>query len=140
MGIRLNVYDSRGATGGMLVRRGRILVASIEATLSAMVEVAASFMGHSVVSVETGEDAIREYKNCLTGDPFDFVVFDPDACGISDIKEYLDHLRRVDPKVKAVIAVENDRTEHFYSGFDYVITRRCSIDDIQSVIVKVMNS
>jgi hypothetical protein len=105
-----------------------------------MVEVAASFMGHSVVSVRTGEDAIREYKNCLTGNPFDFVVFDPEVCGISDIKEYLDHLRMVDPKVKTVIAVENDGAEHFYSGFDYAITRRCSIDDMQSIIAKVMNS
>ena len=83
----------------------RILVMDDEAMIREMAAGMLELLGHEVVSVADGEEAIRAYGRALEqGTPFDLVIMDLTIPGGMGGREALVQLRKIDPGVRAVVS------------------------------------
>ena len=84
--------------------RGRILVMDDEQSIRRMVEDALTQFGYEVSVVEDGQAAIDLFSEAQTsGKAFDAVLLDLTIPGGMGGKEAIQHLRRLDPYVKAIV-------------------------------------
>ena len=84
--------------------RGRILVMDDEQSIRRMVEDALTQFGYEVTAAEDGQTAIDLFSAALTsGKTFDAILLDLTIPGGMGGKEAIQHLRRLDPHVKAVV-------------------------------------
>jgi two-component system cell cycle sensor histidine kinase/response regulator CckA len=83
---------------------GRILVMDDEQSIRRMVEDALTQFGYEVSAVEDGQAAIDLFSEAQTsGKAFDAVLLDLTIPGGMGGKEAMQHLRRLDPYVKAIV-------------------------------------
>ena len=84
--------------------RGRILVMDDEQSIRRMVDDALTQFGYKVTSVEDGQAAIDVFSEALaTGNFFDAILLDLTIPGGMGGKETIQHLRQLDPHVKAIV-------------------------------------
>jgi CheY-like chemotaxis protein len=84
--------------------RGRILVMDDEQSICRMVEDALTQFGYEVTVVQDGQAAIDLFSETLTsGGNFDAILLDLTIPGGMGGKEAIQHLRRLDPHVKAIV-------------------------------------
>ena len=96
-------------------------------------------LGHSVVESRHGQecvDAFRSAEDAAT--PFDFVILDLTIVGGHDGLWTIEHLREIDPEVRALVAtgynnapVVADPAEH---GFVGSVSKPTSLDDLRESI------
>lgn len=107
---------------------------------------------YDVISIylDTGElrlikDAIECYSNALkNGDLFDAVILDLTIPGGMGGKEALTILKEIDPEVKAIVSSgysnNSIMSEYKKYGFDGIIPKPYSIEEVSNVLSKVVNS
>ena len=84
--------------------RGRILVMDDEQSIRRMVEDVLTQFGYKVTTAQDGQAAIDVYSEALTrGKPFDAILLDLTVPGGMGGKETIQHLKKLDPKVKAIV-------------------------------------
>ena len=97
------------------------------------------YQGFSVVSVRTGEEAIKTYRERYEfGSPFDFVILDLTIYGGMGGRETIEILKEINPGIRAIVSSgysENPVMANFRDyGFSGVLTKPYSIDDIMKVL------
>ena len=86
-------------------KRARILILEDEKKVSEVVEMMVTRLGHDPEIVEDGRELIDRYQKALyTATPFDVVILDLTIHDGMGGKEVLEHLLRIDPQVKAIVA------------------------------------
>ena len=84
--------------------RGRILVMDDEQSICRMVEDALTQFGYEVTTTRDGQTAIDVFSEALTsGDKFDALLLDLTVPGGMGGKEAIQHLRKLDPHLKALV-------------------------------------
>ncbi|MDH5427899.1 MAG: PAS domain S-box protein [Nitrospirota bacterium] len=84
--------------------RGRILVMDDEQSIRRMVEDALTQFGYEVTAAQDGQAAIDLFSAALrSGKTFDAILLDLTIPGGMGGKEAIQHLRRLDPQVKAIV-------------------------------------
>ncbi len=84
--------------------RGRILVMDDEQSICRMVEDALTQFGYEVTTTRDGQMAIDVFSESLTsGKTFDAVILDLTIPGGMGGKEAIQHLRKLDPHLKALV-------------------------------------
>ena len=84
--------------------RGRILVMDDERSIRRMVEDALTQFGYEVTAAPDGQAAIDLFSQALTsGKTYDAILLDLTIPGAMGGKEALQHLRKLDPHVKAIV-------------------------------------
>ena len=84
--------------------RGRVLVMDDEPSIRRMVEDALTYFGYEVVSVPDGQAAIDLVSQSLaSGKTFDVIMLDLTIPGAMGGKEAIQHLRSLDPHIKAIV-------------------------------------
>ncbi|GJL60692.1 MAG: hypothetical protein NPIRA03_35490 [Nitrospirales bacterium] len=83
---------------------GRVLVMDDEPSICRMVADALTHFGHEVVTVQDGQAAIDQISRSLSDEnPFEVVILDLTIPGAMGGKEAIQHLRRIDPHIKAIV-------------------------------------
>lgn len=84
--------------------RRRVLVMDDEQSICRMVEDALTFFGYEVVTVQDGQVAIEQVSRSLVdGRTFEVAILDLTIPGAMGGKDAIQHLRRVDPQIKAIV-------------------------------------
>ncbi len=84
--------------------RGRILVMDDEQSICRMVEDALTQFGYEVTTAQDGQMAIDVFSEALTnGKNFDAILLDLTIPGGMGGKEAIQHLRKLDPNLKALV-------------------------------------
>ncbi|MEI8233718.1 MAG: PAS domain S-box protein [Verrucomicrobiota bacterium] len=87
------------------VRHGKILVLDDEEVICELVSYTLTSAGYTVVPAPNAETTLRLYKEALdAGQPFDLVIMDLTIPGGMGGREAIQELRKIDPKVKAVVS------------------------------------
>ena len=113
-----------------------------EAMIREMAASMLELLGHEVVSVADGEEAIQAYGRALEqGAPFALVIMDLTIPGGMGGRETLVRLREIDPEVRAVVSsgYANDPViasfqEH---GFAATMAKPYDIDTLQRTLDKL---
>ncbi|MDH5585647.1 MAG: PAS domain S-box protein [Nitrospirota bacterium] len=98
-------YSSAGVDRRTIPKgRGRILVMDDEQSIRRMVEDALTQFGYEVTAAQDGQEAIDLLSAALrSGKTFDAILLDLTIPGGMGGKEAIQHLRRLDPQVKAIV-------------------------------------
>ncbi|MDH3504431.1 MAG: PAS domain S-box protein [Nitrospirota bacterium] len=83
---------------------GRVLVMDDEQSIRRMAEDALTYFGYEAVTVQDGQAAIDQVSRSLVdGKKFDVVILDLTIPGAMGGKDAMQHLRRIDPQIKAIV-------------------------------------
>ncbi len=107
-------------------------------TIRDMLTIMLQQLGHSVVAVEEGKQAVEQYRRS----GFDLVILDITIPGGMGGTETMEELLKIDPKVKAVISsgyanspvISNYKTYGFYD----TLTKPYLMTELKAVIKRVM--
>jgi len=119
--------------------RGRILVMDDEQSIRRMVEDALTQFGYEVTAAEDGQTAIDLFSAALTsGKTFDAILLDLTIPGGMGGKEAIQHLRRLDPHVKAVVTSgcsDDPIMSDFQAyGFQDILVKPYKISDLAKTL------
>lgn len=130
----LEVITSTGSLNILLLDDERIIRDSASELLE--------YLGHKVISVADGVDAVDTYKDSIhTDNQFDLVILDLTIPGGMGGEETMKHLLSIDPKVTAIVSSGYSEDEimaqyHNY-GFKGVIAKPYNIEKLAQVISSV---
>lgn len=101
-------------------------------------------LGYEVTAVKEGHEAIQAYQEALKNkQPYDVVIIDLTVPGGLGGKETIRELRKIDPKVKAVVSsgYSNDPIMSKYKdyGFSAVIAKPYRLQDLSEVLKKLLH-
>ena len=102
----------------------RVLIMDDEAAVSELAQAMLMHLGHQTVGVTDGTKAIKAYRRaCDEGHPFDVVILDLTVPGGMGGRDALDQLRKIDPRVMAVVSsgysnnpIMSDHGSHGFRG------------------------
>jgi len=119
--------------------RGRILVMDDEQSIRRMVEDALTQFGYEVTAAADGQAAIDLYSEALrSGKTFDAILLDLTIPGGMGGKEAIQHLRRIDPHVKAIVTSgysDDPIMSDFRSyGFQAILVKPYKIVDLAKTL------
>jgi CheY-like chemotaxis protein len=119
--------------------RGRILVMDDERSIRQMVEDALTHFGYNVTAVQDGQAAIDVFSAALTnGDTFDAILLDLTVPGGMGGKDTIQHLRRLDPHVKAIVTSgysDDPIMSNFQAyGFQDILVKPYKITDLAKTL------
>ncbi len=119
--------------------RGRILVMDDEQSIRRMVEDALSQFGYEVVTVMDGQTAIEVFSESITrGETFDAILLDLTIPGGMGGKETIQHLRKLDPHVQAIVTsgYSDDpiMSEYQAYGFQDILIKPYKIVDLAKTL------
>jgi PAS domain S-box-containing protein len=119
--------------------RGRILVMDDEHSIRQMIEDALTHFGYEVTAVQDGQAAIDVFSEALTnGDTFDAILLDLTVPGGMGGKDAIQHLRRLDPHVKAIATSgysDDPIMSDFQSyGFQDILVKPYKITDLATTL------
>jgi len=125
--------------------RGKVLIMDDDSIVRETVKNLLMQLGYEVSLTEDGDEAIECYSNALkNGDLFDAVILDLTIPGGMGGKEALTILKEIDPEVKAIVSsgYSNNSIMSDYKkyGFDGIIPKPYSIEEVSNVLSKVVNS
>ena len=125
--------------------RGRILVMDDEQSICRMVEDALTQFGYEVTVVHEGQAAIDVLSEALTsGRNFDAILLDLTIPGGMGGKEAIQHLRRLDPHVKAIVTSgysDDPIMSDFQAyGFQGILVKPYKIIDLAKTLESLCSS
>lgn len=123
--------------------KGKVLLMDDEQVILDVTHEVLKFLKYDVVSARDGLVAIDLYKKAKTaGAPFDIVILDLSVPSGMGGKETIEHLRKFDPAVKAIISsgytndpVVQDFSQYGYSGS---LTKPYKITDLKTLLEQLM--
>jgi CheY-like chemotaxis protein len=123
---------------------GRVLIMDDDEGIRTLAEAILSEIGYQVVTVRDGNECLKEYHSALLDNRFDVVVMDLTVPGGMGGKEAIQHLRRIDPTVKAVVSsgYSNDpiMSDYEHHGFVDVLTKPYDAATLSHVLGKITAS
>ncbi len=127
------------------VKAARIMVMDDEETLRNLARSQLSMLGHEVIAVADGEQAINRYQELQDlGTPVDLVIMDLTIPGGMGGREAAQKLRLLDPQAKIIVAsgYSNDPVMATYGqyGFKAAIAKPFNLAELSAVINTVLRS
>jgi nitrogen-specific signal transduction histidine kinase/CheY-like chemotaxis protein len=125
--------------------RGRILVMDDEQSICRMVEDALTQFGYEVTVAQDGQAAIDLFSEALaSGGKFDVVLLDLTIPGGMGGKEAIQHLRRLDPRMKAIVTSgysDDPIMSDFQAyGFQGILVKPYKIIDLAKTLESLCSS
>ena len=122
--------------------RGRILVMDDELSIRRMVQDALTQFGYEVTSAQDGQDAIDLFAESLAiGRKFEVVLLDITVPGAMGGKEAIQHLKNLDPQVKAVVTSgysDDPIMSDFQAyGFQGILVKPYKISDLAKTLASL---
>ena len=122
---------------------GRILLMDDEFNIRTAVGSLLQSYGYEIVLAGDGQETIDTFtRACQEGRPFDVVVLDLTIPGGMGGLEVIDHLRRIDPEIKAIVssgyADDPIMAEYKKYGFSGVVSKPYKIDELLQVLQQVL--
>jgi len=119
--------------------RGRVLVMDDEPSICRMVEDALTQFGYEVTTVADGQAAIDRFAESLAqGKTFDAILLDLTIPGGMGGKDAIQHLRKLDPHVKAIVTSgysDDPIMSDFQAyGFQNILIKPYKITDLASML------
>ena len=123
----------------------KILVMDDEEIVLEVIQEMLKILGHEVVGVKDGKEAIEAYKEAKQkANPFDVVILDLTVPGGMGGNETLKELKKIDPDVKAIVSsgYSNDpiMSEYEKYGFKAVVPKPYGMDELKEALRKVVSS
>jgi len=123
--------------------KAKILLMDDEQIILDMTREVLNFLDYDVMFAEDGSTAIDLYKKeKAAGVPFDIVILDLSVAHGMGGKETIEHLRKFDPGVKAIVSsgYTNDPVVEDFSryGFSERLTKPYNINGLKNLLEKVM--
>ncbi len=123
----------------------KILVMDDEEIVLEVIQEMLKILGHEVVGVKDGKEAIEAYKEAKQkANPFDVVILDLTVPGGMGGNETLKELKKIDPDVKAIVSsgYSNDpiMSEYEKYGFKAVVPKPYGMDELKEALRKVFSS
>ncbi len=120
-----------------------ILIMDDDPQVSEIGQLMVESMGHKVVSVEDGEQALEQYKKEKeAGRPFDLVIMDLTVPGGMGGKEAVKKLLAISPDAKVVVAsgYSNDPVMANYKkyGFSGIIPKPLVLKDLEKLLAQLL--
>lgn len=125
------------------VTNGRILVMDDDDVVREVAIQMLAESGFEAVGACDGQEAIERYRVAReTGSPFAAVILDLTVPGGMGGKEAVIGLKKVDPKVKAIVSsgYSNDpvMSEFYNYGFEGVVTKPFTFEELQDTVYEVL--
>jgi CheY-like chemotaxis protein len=125
--------------------RGRVLVMDDEQSIRRMVEDALTQFGYEVAGVQDGQAAIDLISQSLAnGKKFEVVILDLTVPGAMGGKEAIQHLRRLDPHIKAIVTsgYSDDPIMCDFQkyGFQGILVKPYKIFDLAKILESMLSS
>jgi CheY-like chemotaxis protein len=125
--------------------KGKILLMDDEQIILDVTQEVLKFLKYDVVFARDGLAAIDLYKKEKTsGAPFDIVILDLSVPTGMGGKETIEHLRKFDPAIKAIISsgYSNDPVVENFSqyGFSGRLTKPYKISDLKNLLEELMRN
>jgi CheY-like chemotaxis protein len=125
--------------------KGKILLMDDEQIILDVTQEVLKFLKYDVVFARDGLAAIDLYKKEKTsGAPFDIVILDLSVPTGMGGKETIEHLRKFDPAIKAIISSGycNDPVVENFSqyGFSGRLTKPYKISDLKNLLEELMRN
>jgi CheY-like chemotaxis protein len=125
--------------------KGKILLMDDEQIILDVTQEVLKFLKYDVVFARDGLAAIDLYKKEKTsGAPFDIVILDLSVPSGMGGKETIEHLRKFDPAIKAIISsgYSNDPVVENFSqyGFSGRLTKPYKITDLKNLLEELMRN
>ena len=125
--------------------KGKILLMDDEQIILDVTQEVLKFLKYDVVFARDGLAAIDLYKKEKTsGEPFDIVILDLSVPTGMGGKETIEHLRKFDPAIKAIISSGycNDPVVENFSqyGFSGRLTKPYKISDLKNLLEELMRN
>jgi PAS domain S-box-containing protein len=126
-----------------IIGKGRVLIMDDEEMVRRILGELLKNMGYEIDYATEGAEAINMYtKTKESGKPFDAIIMDLTIPGGMGGKEAIKKLKKIDPKVKAIVAsgYSNDPIiAHFNKfGFKAAISKPYNVMDIGKILKKVL--
>jgi PAS domain S-box-containing protein len=123
--------------------KGKILLMDDEESILEAAGELLELLGHTVVTVRNGEEAVCAYEKALNKEPFDVVVMDLDIPGGMGGKQTIQKLLEIDPSVKAVVSsgYSDDPIMVNYRayGFCSVVTKPYTAKELSETLYNILN-
>ena len=122
---------------------GRVLVVDDDATIRTLLDTMLTSLGYEVACVSDGGEALTAYQQAhAAGRPFAAVILDITIPGGMGGKETIEHLRSIDPDVKALISsgYANDPVMANFRqfGFSGVVPKPYTVRRLHDALQRVM--
>jgi CheY-like chemotaxis protein/signal transduction histidine kinase len=115
----------------------RVLLVDDEETVRTVYEEALLSVGHQVVAVAGGEEAIAQFEK----DRFDIVITDLSMAGMSGY-QVANNVKRINPAVPVILlsgwAIEQQSEQVRQAGIDAVLVKPCRIEELRDAVQKVL--
>jgi len=123
---------------------GRVLFMDDEASILELARHFLSRLGLAGEFVADGRAAIEKYREArAAGVPFDVVVMDLTVPGGMGGREAMEHLRSIDPQVRAIVSSGYSRdpvlANYRAHGFVGILPKPYGLAQVQQVLVQVLN-
>ncbi|UCF67869.1 MAG: PAS domain S-box protein [Acidobacteriota bacterium] len=122
---------------------GKLLVMEDERVVRDAVRGMLEQLGYETVTAADGREAIELYRRALIeGSPFDIVLLDLTVRGGMGGREAIDHLRQIDPGVRAIVssgyANAPIMSEYASYGFQAVLPKPYQLGELGQVLQRVL--
>ena len=130
---------------GVESHKGRILLMDDEEIIRKVVSRMLKSLGLTATVTAKGEEAVEIYREAFSnGNPFDLVILDLTVPGGMGGKETLQELRKIDPKVKAIVSsgysTDAVMSEYHSFGFAGIITKPFHLNELAKTVREVLNN
>lgn len=124
--------------------RGKILLMDDEATIRNTTKKLLTHLGYKAVIAKDGAEVLDLYKVAQkSGNPFDAVIMDLTVPGGGGGKETLRKLKKIDPKVKAILssgyAYDGALTNFYRYGFKGVVIKPYNMEELSATLHQVIH-
>ena len=142
-GLAVLEADQPAARHGELGRPARILIMDDEAMIRQLVGKIFKRLGHEAAFSKTGEEAIALYQAAhQAGEPFDVVILDLTVKNGMGGKEAIQHLKRINPDVQAIVSsgYSNDPVLMDYAryGFVGVVSKPYNYNELRKKLAEMI--
>lgn len=123
--------------------QGRLLILEDDRMLARMLKAMLTNLGYDPIVAYTGNQAIDIYREAMTSNqPFAGCLFDLTLTGSINGAETLDHIRQIDPDIKALVCsgYSNDQIVADFKkhGFFGMVTKPYAIEDISNAVHRML--
>jgi PAS domain S-box-containing protein len=139
------IQKSKKKGGGKKISKdkGKVLIMDDKSFIRKAAQRALDLFGYDVHGAEDGEEAINLYMEAKdSGKPFDVVILDLTVPGAMGGLKALKELRKIDPKVKAIVSsgYSDDpvMSDHVKYGFDEIIKKPYEYHELAETVRRLI--